>query len=335
MIILSWNCRGLGNPWIVQVLNWMVRTKKPNLVFLMETKLNSKKMEAIQTKLDFDAIFVVDSIGKSGGLALMWKLDNVMNIQNYSRWNINVVIQTDSTTKEWKFSGFYGHPEVAKRPEHLLRHLAVLAPNPWLGVGDFNEITSANEKSSRTYRPRGQMQAFRSALADSGLADLGFHGPKFTWYNGRSEGDLTLERLDRVVANLGWTEIFNVVEVSVLARVQSDHHPLLVEFSSNHDIKWPKHKRFRYEASWTKQKEHKEIIKKEWKKKITNLSPWATIQSKLSGCRRSLKQWVWKQVHLVEEKIQQKEHELKEVQMQASSETEGKGKLVAVWVPEF
>jgi hypothetical protein len=164
------------------------------------------------------------------------------------------------------------------------------------------------------------MQAFQSALADSGLADLGFHGPKFPWYKGRSEGDLTLERLDRAVANLGWTEIFNVVEVSVLARVQSDHHPLLVDFSSNYDIKWSKHRNFRYEVSWTKQKDHNEIIKKEWKKKITTLSPWATIQSKLSGCRRSLKKWVRKQVHLVEEKIQQKEHELKEVQMQASSE---------------
>jgi hypothetical protein len=256
----------------------------------METKLNSKKMEAIRIKFGFDAIFVVDSIGKSGGLALMWNLDNVVQIQNYSRWNINAVIQTDSTAKEWKFSGFYGHPEVAKRPGSwaLLRHLAVLAPVPWLCVGDFNEITFANEKSSRTYRPRGQMQAFRSALAD-----LGFHGPKFTWYNGRSEGDLILERLDRAVANLGWTEIFNVVEVSVLARVQSDHHPLLVDFSSNYDIKWSKHRNFRYEASWTKQKDHKEIIK-EWKKKITTLSPWATIQSKLSGCRRSLKKWVRK-----------------------------------------
>jgi exonuclease III len=100
MIILSWNCWGLGNPRTVQVLNRMVRTKKPNLVFLIETKLNSKKMEAIRIKLGFDAIFMVDSISKSGGLALMWNLDNVVQIQNYSRWNINVVIETDSTAKE-------------------------------------------------------------------------------------------------------------------------------------------------------------------------------------------------------------------------------------------
>jgi hypothetical protein len=144
----------------------MVRTKKPNLIFLMETKLHRRKMEANRIKLGFDGMFVVDSIGKSGGLALLWKLETVVQIQNYSRWNINAVVSADSSAKEWKFSGFYGHPEVAKRLRSwsLLRHLANLNPEPWLCVEDFNEITLVFEKSSRNYRPRSQMQAFQSAL---------------------------------------------------------------------------------------------------------------------------------------------------------------------------
>jgi hypothetical protein len=35
------------------------------------------------------------------------------------------------------------------------------------------------EKSSRAARPYSQMRAFQCALNDSGLADLGFKGPKF------------------------------------------------------------------------------------------------------------------------------------------------------------
>ncbi len=130
MIILSWNCRALGNPWTVRVLHRMVKEKRPSLVFLMETKLNRKKMESIKTRLGYDGIFVVDSHGKSGGLALMWKSDILITIQNYSRWHIHAMIQLDSTAKEWIFTGFYAHPEVAKRPGSwsLLRHLATLAP---------------------------------------------------------------------------------------------------------------------------------------------------------------------------------------------------------------
>jgi hypothetical protein len=111
-----------------------------------------------------------------------------------------------------------------------------MAPYPWLCVGDFNEITSAFEKSSKTIQPQCQMQAFHQALEDSGLTDLGFTEPKFTWCNGRSGEDFTRERLDRAVANMGWNELFDVVEVSVLAQSQSEHHPIIVDFSSTKDI---------------------------------------------------------------------------------------------------
>jgi hypothetical protein len=42
-------------------------------------------MELVKTKLDFDGLFVVDCIGKSGGLALLWETEVQANIQNYSR----------------------------------------------------------------------------------------------------------------------------------------------------------------------------------------------------------------------------------------------------------
>jgi hypothetical protein len=47
------------------------------------------------------------------------------------------------------------------------------------------------------------MLEFKQALADGNLADLGFMGPKFTWCNGRSRDDFTMERLDLAVANVG------------------------------------------------------------------------------------------------------------------------------------
>jgi hypothetical protein len=53
----------------------MVNEKKPNLVFLMETKLCQKKMEIIRIKLGFHNMFVVDCVGKNGGLALLWESD--------------------------------------------------------------------------------------------------------------------------------------------------------------------------------------------------------------------------------------------------------------------
>jgi len=326
MILLSWNCRGLGNPRRVRALHRLVRVKKPKMVFLMETKLMSKKMEAIRIKLGFEGMFVVDCLGRSGGLALMWKSDAQVTIQNFSRGHINAVIKDGDDAKIWKLTGFYGNPDTARRPVSwaLLRHLARLSPVPWLCLGDFNEIISAAEKYSSTTRPPNQMRAFKEALEDGGLSDLGFSGPKFTWCNGRSGEEFTRERLDRALANQAWTAIYNVVKVNVLHRCSSDHHPLLVDFSHSQDVRWGKSKLFKYEASWAKQQGHQEVINKVWRVKQRHLSPWEDIQGKLRGCRRSLKQWVRKQGHSVEEQIQKLEEDLHKIQMQENLSSPGR-----------
>ena len=71
MIALSWNCRGLGNPGTVQALNKMVHQEAPNLVFLMETKVNAKQMMKIRVSLGFQHGFLIPSEGRSGGIALL------------------------------------------------------------------------------------------------------------------------------------------------------------------------------------------------------------------------------------------------------------------------
>ena len=74
------------------------------------------------------------------------------------------------------------------------------------------------------------MVDFKLALEDCSLGDLGFIGPKFTWTNKRMDGGLTLVRLDRVVANIGWCEQHRGAEVFVLAVRALDHNPLQIMF---------------------------------------------------------------------------------------------------------
>lgn len=72
MNVLSWNCRGLGNPRRVRDLCRLVKEKKPKMVFLMETKLRAQRLEVMKYKVGFNCAFVVDCVGKGGGLALLW-----------------------------------------------------------------------------------------------------------------------------------------------------------------------------------------------------------------------------------------------------------------------
>jgi hypothetical protein len=73
MSCLSWNCCGLGQPQLVQDLHNLVKEQKPGFVFLMETLNTKKTMESIRCHLGFEGLFVVNPVGRSGGLALLWK----------------------------------------------------------------------------------------------------------------------------------------------------------------------------------------------------------------------------------------------------------------------
>ena len=92
MNVICWNCRELGKPQTVIDLCRLVKDKWPKTVFLMETKLYSNKMASTSQKVGFKNMFVVDSVGWSGGSALLWSDEVFLEIQKYSRQHINAKI---------------------------------------------------------------------------------------------------------------------------------------------------------------------------------------------------------------------------------------------------
>lgn len=70
---LSWNCWELENLRTVQDFIIMLRLKKLNLVFLMETRKNFGSSEILRKWLGYVGYFEVDSIGGSGGLMMLWE----------------------------------------------------------------------------------------------------------------------------------------------------------------------------------------------------------------------------------------------------------------------
>jgi len=71
----------------------MVKERRPNFVFLMETVCSKQYMDRIKLRSGFDNLFVVDPVGRSGGLALLWNKDENLEILNYSCRHINAVVK--------------------------------------------------------------------------------------------------------------------------------------------------------------------------------------------------------------------------------------------------
>lgn len=59
----------------------------------METKCSKDRIEAIKRTLRYEKFLVVDSKGRSGGLAMLWKDDIDVQLSTYSQWPISVLIK--------------------------------------------------------------------------------------------------------------------------------------------------------------------------------------------------------------------------------------------------
>jgi hypothetical protein len=270
----------------------MIKEKRPSLVFLMETKLRSRKMERIRCKVGFKNLFVVDSIGKGGGLALFWNEDLKMEIKNFSSRHINGVVTIPLTDQQWKFTGFYGQPDVSKRREgwDILKHLATQIPEPWLCIGDFNEVLTMSEKWGGGERANSQMREFQLTLEICDFSDLGYIGSKFTWSNCKEDHEFIKERLDRGVANTNWRELFPEVEITVEAVTTSDHAVLWASLSRQQHG-FSKNKGFRYETSWAVGKEYYEVCARAWNASLGQGDIWNRVGQKLSTCKSDLLRW--------------------------------------------
>ncbi|KAL7223854.1 hypothetical protein ACSBR1_025335 [Camellia fascicularis] len=172
MDLLVWTCRGAGNKRFKRNLRELVQIHKPDIIVLMETKVELTTIRMFFNCMGFTTSTHVDPVGQSGGIWMLWK------------------------------------PTVRDELWDHLEALAQTMKEPWLVAGDFNDFTSANEKRS-LYKSNSQSlsqdqrrsQKFNERLNNCKLMDLGCTGPSLTCSNNHQGWANTMVRLDRAMCN--------------------------------------------------------------------------------------------------------------------------------------
>lgn len=108
---------------------------------------------------------------------------------------------------------------------------------------------------------RHKTNLYASTMQECGLIDIGFIGPRFTWYNKR-KGDPIHERLDRCWVNSEWFETFPETGLYHLPKITSDHCPIKLMLQK--PIKKEGEKSFRFELMWLLHPQYEEIIEEAW-----------------------------------------------------------------------
>ncbi|KAI8012704.1 hypothetical protein LOK49_LG06G01482 [Camellia lanceoleosa] len=150
MDILLWNCRGAGNDRFKRNLRDIVRFHRPNMIILLETKVELSTMGMYFNQLGFMASTHIDPVGRNGEIWMLWDPSqaNVRVIEANSQMITATISRQDYPT--WVLSAVYASPNSRMRDE-LWEGLESIAQNtqePWLVADDFNDYSSSEEKRS-------------------------------------------------------------------------------------------------------------------------------------------------------------------------------------------
>ena len=159
-------------------------------------------MEKVKFKIGLLNGLIVLSVGRSGGLAMLWSRDIKVEVQGYSGSYIDAFVTDPESGFQWRITGFYENPKTHQRKESwdLLKSLSQKYQLPWLCFGDFNEIVSVEEKLGGVQSSQKQMDEFRVAIHCCRFKDLSYCGPEFTWCNMQKGESRVYLRLDRALA---------------------------------------------------------------------------------------------------------------------------------------
>lgn len=297
MKLLSWNVRGLNNSRTFRDLKDLLQGKKPDVVFLMETRMTTDSMDRLNKKLGMAGIFSVprnnleveDATG-GGGLCLLWRDGINVSFLSSSEGHIDVLV-TWEDGKVGRVTRFYGNPVSSQRSQswELLRRLKVLRNDPWLVCGDFNEILDDIEKVGMRLRNARHIDDFRSTIEWCDLLEFTFTGYKYTWDN-RRVGDANIkERLDRGFGNLALIQQWGGCCTHHLISSTSDHHPIIIEndlLASHGQLLDRRKQRFYFEEMWVSEADCRHIVENTWVHSYPN-----NVSGKLKLCSEHLATW--------------------------------------------
>lgn len=125
------------------------------------------------------------------------------------------------------------------------------------------------------------MKEFRDTLDECSFTDLGYEGPKFTWFKCLSRGTRVWERLDKAVANLEWLTLFPGSLVRHLDFIFSDHKSIIIHPNGIQARSW---RPWRFEQVWLKDEMCHSTVESAWSLAIFSHFLMIVIEGNLVQC---------------------------------------------------
>ena len=154
-----------------------------SIITILEPFSNSVHVQSFKVQLNMENA----TSNCNGKIWVFWSNDIDYNILDEDEQQITCNMKHNEL--QYQFTSTFVY---AKCKDHLRRPLwnkmiqqATLNDNPWCSVGDFNVITSVEEKLGGVPYNIRKIMNFTAVIEACGLLYIGFSGKNFTWSNKR------------------------------------------------------------------------------------------------------------------------------------------------------
>jgi len=243
---------------------------------------------------DFTHWIELPAAGASGGILVAWRHGlgpaSASLVDNHS-----VTLHfSPSTLHPWWLTCVYGPQGDDSKVIFLqeLRTIRSACSGPWTVLGDFNLITSAEDKNNGNLN-RAMMGRFCRLINDLKLKEITLQGRKYTWSN--QQDTPTLVKLDRVLCSSEWEDLFPNCLLQSSASDSSNHCPLLLGLN---DVQ-PAKARFHFESLWPTLDGFQETVMTAWSSVQASNCPFDTLAKKFRATIKALQSWSQKQLGML------------------------------------
>lgn len=199
---------------------------------------------------------------------------------------IHVKVQHILTKEAFQLTVVYGYNQLHARQSlwEDLKRIADSMLEPWLVIGDFNNVLSVEDRRGGQPVLAHEFQAFNECIDQCMLSQMRWIGDHFTWCNRQTNDNRIWSRIDWALINNSWMAAYPTLYVETLQEHLSDHRPLWIRF--DRDMA-QRNREFRFSNMWMAHPDYLQIVATEWRRRIKGTQMYGVVQ-KLRALQRPL-----------------------------------------------
>eukprot|EP00253_Pinus_taeda_P009869 PITA_09869 len=295
MCLVSWNCRGLGNPSKAEAVKDLLKIEPSDILMLQETKIEGKALLDIsKKKWKKSTGIAVSSRGSSGGLVTLWTED-LLQLNKSHETQHWIYTELTHCTSKLTISLFNLYVPVLYSEKRdcwnsLFDFLEQHSLSNIILAGDLNIVLKSKEKRGGTSSRDPMLPLVEDLIQQWDLLNFIPTKGLYTWFNNRVGEDHIFAHLDRFLVQGALMMNKKIITTKILPKLTSDHKPIQLILEDEEDLgPIP----FRFSTLWTERDGFIDIVKTSWAKSFTGSSSYVWEQ-KLKATKQALKEWIRK-----------------------------------------